>query len=138
MCTTTITRERLDDGERTSVTAGLFGIHFPLLIEPLVYALTEEMSREYRGGYWEFYRLSNGGFYMAPDSEKYYPVSCQNGYEGILSADALGITVCLYAYSHLSFLNRPGLAETCAEQYHLLREYMLEQPEAEGILGAID
>lgn len=138
MCTTTITRERLDDGDRVTFTAGLFGIHFPLLIEPLVYALTESMSPEYRGGYWEFYRLSNGGFYMAPATEKYYPVACQNGYEGILSADALGITVCLYAYSHLSFSDNPALAETCAEQYHLLREYMLEQNEAEGILGAID
>jgi hypothetical protein len=75
---------------------------------------------------------------MAPHSEKYYPVACQNGYEGILSADALGITACLYAYSHLSFLDNPTLAEACAEQYHLLREYMLEQTEAEGILGAID
>lgn len=138
MCTTTITRERLDDGDRVTFTAGLFGVHSPLLIEPLVYALTEEMSREYKGGYWEFYRLSNGGFYMAPDSEKYYPVACQNGYEGILSADALGITACLYAYSHLSFLDNPALAESCAEQYHLLRDYMLEQTEAEGILGAID
>lgn len=138
MCTTTITRERLVDNQRTSITAGLFGVHFPLLVEPLVYALTESMSREYRGGYWQFYRLSNGGFYMAPDSERYFPVACQNGYEGILSADALGITACLYAYSHLSFLDNPTLAEACAEQYHLLREYMLEQTEAEGILGAID
>ena len=138
MCTTTITRERLLDNQRTSITGGLFGTHFPLLVEPLVFALTESMSGEYKGGYWQFYRLSNGGFYMAPDSERYYPVACQNGYEGILSADALGITVCLYAYSHLSFLDNPTLAEACAEQYHLLRDYMLEQTEAEGILGAID
>lgn len=55
-----------------------------------------------------------------------------------LSADALGIAACLYAYSHLSFLDSPTLAETCAEQYHLLRDYMLEQTEAEAILGAID
>lgn len=138
MCTTTITRERLVDNQRTSITAGLFGVHFPLLVEPLVCALTESMTREYRGGYWQLYWLSNGGFYMAPDSERYYPVACQNGYEGILSADALGITTCLYAYSHLSFLDNPTLAETCAAQYHLLRDYMLEQAEAEGILGAID
>lgn len=138
MSTTTITRQRLNDSERTSFTAKLFGVHFPLLVEPFVYGITGEMSREYNGGYWEFYRLSNGGFYMAPDSATYYPVACQNGYEGVLSADALGITACLYAYSHLSFLDNPPLAETCAEQYHLLRDFMLEQTEAEGILGAID
>jgi len=138
MCTTTITRQRLNDSERIDFPAQLFGVHFPLLVEPIVYAFTESMSREYKGGYWEFYKLSNGGFYMAPDSGSYFPVACQNGYEGVLSADALGITACLYAYSHLSFLDNPVLAETCAEQYHLLRDYMLEQTEAEGILGAID
>lgn len=138
MCITTITRQRLDEGERVDFTARLFGAHFPLLVEPFVYGMAENITPEYRGGYWTFYRLGNGGFYMAPDSERYYPVSCQNGYEGILSADALGITACLYAYSHLSFSDNPTLAGACAEQYHLLREYMLEQTEAEGILGAID
>lgn len=138
MCITTITRELLADGERIAFTAKLFGVHFPLLLEPFVYGMTGNLTPEYTGGYWAFYRLSNGGFYMAPDSERYYPVACQNGYEGVLSADALGITACLYAYSHLSFSDNPMLAEACAEQYHLLREYMLEQAEAEGILRAID
>jgi hypothetical protein len=55
-----------------------------------------------------------------------------------LSADALGITACLYAYSHLSFNRRDGLAELCAEQFHLLREYALDHPEAGGIMAAID
>ena len=138
MCTTTITRQCLTDSERIDFPAELFGVHFPLLVEPIVYAFTESMAREYKGGYWEFYKLSNGGFYMAPDSASYFPVECRNGYEGVLSADALGITACLYAYSHLSFLDSRAMAETCAEQYHLLREYMLEQTEAEAILGAID
>lgn len=138
MCTTTIARQRLSSIERISFPAALFGVHFPLLVEPFVYAVTEEMSREYKGGYWEFYRVSNGGFYMSPDSASYFPIECRNGYEGVLSADALGITACLYAYSHLSFLDNLSLAETCAEQYYLLRDYMLEQSEAEGILGAID
>lgn len=138
MCTTTITPQRLNDSERIALPAQLFGVHFSLLVEPFVYAITESMSHEYKGGYWQFFKLSNGSFYMAPDSETYHPVACQNGYKGILSADALGITACLYAYSHLSFLDNPMLAETCTEQYHLLRNYMLEQTEAEGILEAID
>ena len=138
MCITTITRQRLNDKERISFTAQLFGVHFPLLVEPITYALTQSIARDYTGGYWEFYRLSNGGFYMAPNSGSYLPVACRNGYEGVLSADALGITACLYAYSHLSFLDNLSLAETCSEQYHLLRDYMLEQTEAEAILGAID
>lgn len=138
MCITTIARQRLNDVERIEFPATLFGVHFAFLVEPFVYGMAENMAPKYKGGYWAFYRLSNGGFYMAPDSDKYYPAACGNGYEGILSADALGITACLYAYSHLSFSDNLALAEACTEQYHLLREYMLEQTEAEGILGAID
>ncbi len=75
---------------------------------------------------------------MAPSLTKLYQVSCVNGYEGSLSADALGITACLYAYSHLSFSSNTALAELCANQYHLLRSYMLEHPEAGAMWRAID
>jgi len=49
----------------------------------------------------------------------------------------LGITSCLYAYSHLSF-SGGEFARDCARHYHLLREYMFEHPEVRGILGATD
>ena len=75
---------------------------------------------------------------MAPCSDQSYLVSCDNGYDGKLSADALGITACLYAYSHLSFSEDEALAEVCAKHYHRLRAYKLQHPEASLILGAID
>ena len=80
--------------------------------------------------------LSNGGFIMCPESDKPFHVSCMNGYEGTLSADAFGITVCLYAYSNLSFSE--DLADVCGEQFHLLREFMFHHPEYQAILAAID
>jgi hypothetical protein len=135
--THTVTRQTVGDPQRISHTAGIFGINFPMHIEPFVYSVTGCMAKEYRGGYWEFYSLSNGGFYMAPKSDVTFQIVCENGYEGVLSADALGITACLYAYSHLSF-SEGGFAEACAQQYHWLREYMLEHPDAGAILGAID
>lgn len=128
----------MDVDHRVSHTAALFGVHFPLRFEPYVYAVTSRLSADYHGGYWEFYALSNGGFYMAPHADRLFRVSCDNGFEGNLSADAMGIVVCLYAYSHLTFDGDGAFAETCAEQYHLLRDYMLEHAEARGILGAID
>jgi hypothetical protein len=133
-----ITRKPVPEHQRAHHTADLFGLHFPLHVEPLVYALADHMASDYNGGYWEFYELSNGGFYMAPHSDTPFNVSCENGFEGELSADALGITVCLYVYSQLSFSVENGLAKTCARQYHLLRDYMLEHSEAWAILAAID
>jgi hypothetical protein len=133
-----ITRKRLDDTERINHTARLFGVHFPLRLEPFIFDMAGRLSPDYHGGYWHMYLLNNNGFYMAPESDTVFQVSCMNGYEGKLSADAFGITVCLYAYSHLSFASIQELAEACIDQFYLLRDYILDHPEVEGILAAID
>lgn len=135
---TIIYRMELIGSERMDVSAKLFGASFPMLLEPYIYAITGKLAPEYLGGYWNLYTLSNGGFYMALATEQYFKVVSPNGYEAILSADALGIVASLFAYSQLSFTASPAFAEVCADQYHLLRDYMLDQPEAEGILGVID
>ena len=138
MIDTQITRQLVPEGQRINVTAELFGNHFPLLLEPAVFNFAGRLSSDYHGGYWLFYLLSNGGFLMAPDTEARFRVVCENGYEGPLSADALGITACLYAYSHLAFSASTAIALILAEHYHWVREFMFEHPEAGPILRAID
>jgi len=135
--TSIITRQKVADNQRVNIAADLFGAYFPLRLEPFVFSITSQLSEDYSGGYWQFYTLGNGGFYMAPDSDGKFQVTSQNGYEGFMSADALGISACLYAFSHLSF-GDGDFAETCARQYHLLREFMFEHSEAAEILRAID
>ena len=135
---TPITRRTIKDDDRVTHTADLFGFHFPLHLEPLLYATADRLSRDYCGGYWEFYALSNGAFYMAPIGDKPCHVTCENGFTGEMSADALGSTACLYAYSYLSFSGMLGFGDSCAQQYHRLREYVLTHSEAEQIMGAID
>jgi hypothetical protein len=138
MTQSAITCQQVSDNFRTQHTSDLFGIRFPLNLEPAIYSFASSIAPEYNGAHWEFYSLSNGGFYMAPCSDNLYEVSSDNGYEGKLSADALGITACLYAYSHLSFSNNTNFAQVCAKHYHLLREFMLEHSEAISILKATD
>ena len=132
-----VTRELVPEDQRMYVVERLFGMAFPLQLEPVVYGITERMAGEYTGGYWDFFTLSNGGFYMAPAEDKIFHVKCQNMFEGDLSADALGITACLYAYSNLSF-SLSDIAREYARHYHLLREYSMEHPEVREILGATD
>ncbi|MFC1772601.1 antirestriction protein [Pseudomonadota bacterium] len=132
-----VTRELVPEDRRLDVAEKLFGIHFPLRLEPVIYGITEKMAEEYKGGYWEFYTLSNGGFYMAPSGDHVFHVTRDNMFEGDLSGDALGITACLYTYSHLSFSDG-RFARICACHYHRLREYMFEHPEVKAILGATD
>ena len=106
-------------------------------VEPLIFTFASHLSAEFTGGLWQFYALSNGGFYMAPSPPGAFHVRSENCFDGELSACAFGITACLYAYSHLSF-GDGDCATTCAGQYHLLREHALDHREARSILAAID
>jgi len=132
-----VTRKLVPEDQRMAITEKFFGLHFPMKLEPVIYGITDRMADSYSGGYWTFYTLSNGGFYMAPSIGHAFHVTCDNMFEGDLSGDALGITACLYAYSNLSF-GHGGFARECARHYHLLREYMMDHSEVRGILGATD
>ena len=140
MNTNPILHRLVPESERMDFVDKLFGLRYVLRIEPTVFEMAEHLAApQYNGGYWEFYALSNGGFYMAPrvtaDADV-FTVTSMNGFEGQMTADALGITACLYAYSHLSF--EPALADVCGEHYHLLREYAMDHAEVKSILAAID
>lgn len=122
---------------RVAVVSDLFGVHFPLRLEPTVFGFASHLCPDYRGGYWQFWALSNDGFYMAPESGSRFVICCENGFNGVMTPDAFGITVCLYAYSHLSFRG-DDFGELCAKHYHLLRELALNHHEASAILSATD
>jgi hypothetical protein len=135
---TLIYRDTVPETRRAAQASALFGLNFSLRLEPCVFSMASQLSQGYRGGYWHFYVLSNGGFYMAPQSDALFAVRCENGFQGQLSADALGITACMYAYSHLSFASEGDFAETCAEHYHLLRDHVMGHCEARQILASTD
>ena len=90
----------------------------------------------YSGAYWEFYELSNSGFYMAPSIENELNIqNIGNYFSGSMSADAAGIVVCLMVYSNMSFHDESG---SFTELFHNLREFALDHEEAAPIFRAID
>ncbi len=137
MNNTIIYREILSDAQRINQTAQRFGAAFSMKVEPVIYDMAAMLSVEYQGGYWDIFKLSNQGLYMAPCTEKKFAASSPNGYTGTLSADALGITACLFAFSHLSFDN-DALAAICSQHFHWLREYAIDHAEVQAILAATD
>lgn len=137
MTTNIITAVLVSEAQRMDTADKFFGIRYPLTVEPMVYQFATQLAPAYNGGYWNFYRLSNGGFYMAPKLDESFEVIADNGFKGSMSAEALGVTACLYAYSNLSF-GEGKFGETCAEQYHLLREFVLDHAQARAIFAAID
>ena len=121
-------------GERIRMLPKHFGRDM-LTVEYAIYAFMRKLAREYAGGYWTFFELSNGGFYMAPECETKFLVWVDaNGFSGTMSADAAG-TSCLFALSHLSFQVRN---QSIADHFHLLRDFALGHAEAGTILAAID
>lgn len=142
-----VTAKRVPVRSRLNTLPKHFGAHM-LRVENAVYDFLRALSEDYSGGFWQFYELSNGGFYMAPAPSFHAKVGrakaaekklrikvAGNGYEGEMSADAAGIVACLFAFSHLSFRLE---SETLGNHYQWLRDFALDHPEASAIMSAID
>jgi hypothetical protein len=131
----TIEAQKVPDEKRLQMLPRHFGRHM-LTVESAVYAFMRKLSARYIGGYWVYFELSNGGCFLAPQGETSFPIAVEgNGFDGVMSAEASGITACLFALSHLSF----QLAdERIANHYHQLRDFALGHAEASAILAAID
>ncbi len=133
----TITAKIVPESQRMDVADKHFGIRYPLVVERMVYQFATQLAPAYSGGYWNFHQLSNGGFFMALKLDKSFKVNADNGYEGSMSAEALGIAACLYTYSNLSF-GEGRFGQACGEHYHRLYEFAMQHPEAGVIRAAID
>ena len=123
------------DELRLNVLPNFLGRHY-LKGESLVYDWAGRLCTAYRGGYWHFFTLSNGGFYMAPAELGRVAVRWHlNGYSDMMGADAFGVVVTLFALCHLA---EKTLDDTIIGRYHQLREFACQHAEAANILRAID
>jgi hypothetical protein len=124
----------IPEHSRIEALSTRFGRHM-LTVESRIYDCMSQFSAAYCGGCWCFFELANGGFYMSPPDEAYDIRIDGNGFRGRMSADAAGITVCLFTYSQLSF---ESATETFAKHFHWLRDFARHHAEARAILQAID
>ncbi|MBN3856703.1 antirestriction protein [Paraburkholderia sp. Ac-20340] len=104
--------------------------------ESLVYDWAARLCSNYDHGSWNYFALSNGGFYMAPVNMGRVHVRWHlNGYNDMMGADAFGITVTLFALCHLAEKTQD---DTIIDRFHQLREFATQHVEAANILRAID
>jgi len=130
-----IVAREVEENERLQMLPRHFGRDM-LTVEHAISAFMRKLSAQYTGGCWTYYELSNGSLYMTPPERTYRMTIRSNGFDGEMSADAAGITVCLFACSLLSFEYRA--TEVFARHFHGLREFALEHPESTQIFAAID
>lgn len=128
--------------ERMRCFAGLFEDHF-IDTENAVYSFAENIVVGYRGEFWDFYRLSNGGFFISPRKALLYDVMTSfanqqkcfiKDFRGEMSARATGLVVCIYAYEFMTKRTSDPVFEA---QSWLLKEYAVQHPERTKIMAAI-
>ena len=130
----TIVCTRVPDNLRLGFLPRHFGRHFKL-VESVIYSHMSNLCADYSGGYWDFFDLSNGGCYLAPNGRE-YALAAPNGFEAVVSANVAGLIASLYAFSALSF--ELESVEVFAERFHQLRGFALEHTDSAVILAAID
>lgn len=138
--------------EHTAITAsvvldelriGFWPQHFGsipqwITLEPRIFALMDRLCDDYHGGIWRFSTLSNGGAFMAPESEhdeKWTLFNSMNGNGAELTSEAAGMVACLMAYNHHACRTE---CDAMTEHYYLLRDYALNHPECSAIMHIID
>ena len=130
------------DADRLQFLPAAFGPRAMAMLrgEGLVYDWMGRLCPQYEGGYWSFFWLTNGGFYMALAAhDRFRLISPGNGFEGELSADGAGIVATLFALCQLAAENEDNdFGELMAKRYHQLREFVGQHPEAALIYRAID
>ncbi|WP_370607821.1 antirestriction protein [Citrobacter meridianamericanus] len=111
-----------------------------IILEPTIFTWMDRFCADYNGGIWNFYTLSNGGAFMAPEPEdgnedKWTLFNDMNGNSADMSAEAAGIAACLLEYSHHAC--RTG-CDVMTAHYYRLRDYALRHPDCHAIMRIID
>ena len=109
-----------------------------ITLEPHIFGWMDRFCRDYSGGIWNFFTLSNGGAFMAPENEndeKWTLFNSMNGNGAEMSAEAAGRAVCLIAYSHHACRTE---CDAMTEHYYRLRDYALLHPDCHSIMRIID
>lgn len=130
-----IIRHKCPDKKRAIFLPRFVGNKYQLY-ENAIYDFLGQVSPGYNGGYWEFYSLSNGGFYMSLSKKGFLEIEQpSNNYKGTMSADAASIAANLYILGHFAITVHE---KWFSRSFHRLRDYAIQHPEASEILRLID
>lgn len=114
--------------------------------EDTIYNIASGMIRNYRGAYWHYYTRNSDALILVPSlgepEDLFTIVNFEEGAEYRMYADAIGISVCLFAYSRLSFwCDRHGVSQDTrrfADLYHAVKDVACDHPQNQLILQLID
>lgn len=131
-----ITATLFPDHERLSFTPQLFGPSLMMQGESLVFRVHNHMTGRSHNGYWNFYKLSNGAFYMAPEKDELLHITWpSNGFDDVLTSDASGVVATMFALNYLLHEFGNKHLET---MFWKLEDFARSHSERQKIFRAID
>jgi hypothetical protein len=134
-----IATEVTSDEDRMEFLPGHLGPHL-MCGQSKPFEWAERLSSDYKGGSWKFYDLTAPtggviGWYTAPACDKQFNVQQNmNGYKGVMSADAFGITATIFTIAELM----QGGDEKLINAYYALMDFADQHAESSAIFGAVD
>jgi hypothetical protein len=112
-----------------------FGERAMIKFEMSVYDWMGSLCPTYRGGFWNYVELSNGGAFMYPSGVESFAISVDgNGFSSTVGAEVAGIIATAFALNNM--LWRGG--DSLTEKYEQLLEFIGEHPESVAIRRALD
>ncbi|WP_458039080.1 antirestriction protein [Pantoea ananatis] len=119
----------------------LFSSDF-LRSEVNVYHYAERFLEGYKGGFWEFVQLPNGGGFMQPPGKEYRFQNPENWTDMIVSAEAAGIILTALVLNHRSWMfshhDQEELCTHFCERYEQLMAYADTHTEGGAVFRALD
>ena len=132
----TATLKPVNGSRRNTFLPKLVGPAF-IQFEGYVYSWMARLSRDYDGGFWNFYTVDKEPCFIAPDTDQTFHIQWSDNYfDERVSAEAAGIIACIFALGTL-FNQYPHL-DILMERRDRLIDYAQTHPEASLILRAID
>ncbi|MDM5181909.1 antirestriction protein [Massilia sp. DJPM01] len=117
--------------EALYATAGIRNV----TLENIVFATMWTIGVDFELGAWNYFQLSNGGFYMAPKTDQTVDLACANGFEHEVCANTAGIIVTAMAYSRLALLPN---GDRFNDAYQRLSDFIFQHRDAGIIRAALD
>lgn len=134
-----ITITRPTGERRLDVLSPYTGIHMALRIEAAVHDALWHLSRDYQGGPWDYFELSNGGVFLAPQNrgQTFRIKVSGNSFSAAVDPHVAGLIATLFAYNQLAWIPTPPRA-AMLEKEAQLSEYIETLPNAALIKAAIE
>ncbi|PSS47258.1 antirestriction protein [Enterobacter sp. FS01] len=132
---------RLEGAQRLTFLPDVFGGDF-ITSEASVYAYASRYCPEYVGGFWHFYRLPDGGGFMAPDVESLTLCNPENWFEQTVSGEVAGIILTALVLNHRSWHHsnhdREELCRHFCRRHEQLMNFIDAHPESATMWRALD